>query len=721
MNIKIISILTVISIIVFTFSCAEKKESVSVDTHPEGWVDTQSENFHGVTVLENAGRLKSCTGCHGSDFEGDGNQEMSCYKSACHVIYPHKEGFGDEMSAAFHAKFIADSLDWNKASCQECHGADYLGSGYDFKNCLSCHNGIYPHTAGFENATSANFHGKYILETLDFELSSCTDCHGSNFKGNGYVEKNCYNCHSLYPHPAGFVSSSSENFHGEFIANSLAGDVVSCAVCHGSDYQGNGYAEKNCQSCHALYPHSTDFANPASANFHGDYIAETLDFDLEVCQGCHGTDFKGEGNENKNCYTCHALYPHADGFENEESDNFHGEYIEKTLDNDLASCTDCHGADYAGAGYAEKDCRACHEQYPHAEGVADTLSVDFHGKDLAENYDWDVSSCAKCHGSDYTGMGNEKKNCKSCHSVYPHIAGFDNPGLPTYHGQYIINTLSFDISSCADCHGNDYGGNGYTEKDCRACHEDYPHPQNFTVSESDDFHGNYLAEEYNWIMDECQKCHSTNYTGDGYSEKNCKTCHSGPDGPEACNTCHGGNQNDAPPPDLAGNSETTFTGVGAHQAHLQVNDITNATAIGCTACHSIPDDYKDSGHLDETDNAEIVFNAFVTDSGSVAAEWNHASANCSNTYCHGAFRFEKDASGYQWVYLDSVIVGNNPEMNWTNVGTGQADCGSCHGLPPTGHNATFGDCDGCHNTVVDEDLNIIDKTKHINGEINVYE
>ena len=719
MNKKFINILTIIGINVFIFSCAEKKESVSVDTHPEGWVDSGSENFHGITVLENAGRLNNCSGCHGSDFKGEGDEEMSCYRSGCHILYPHKEGFDSEASAIFHGKYIADSLDWNKENCQECHGTDYQGNGYDFKNCLSCHNGIYPHAAGFESATASNFHGKYIAETLNFELSSCADCHGTNYRGNGYVDKNCYNCHSLYPHPTGFASTSSENFHGDFIADSLAGDVVSCSVCHGTDYQGNGYAEKNCQACHDLYPHAADYADPQSDNFHGDYIAETLNFDLDICTDCHGDDFKGDGNIDKSCYKCHDLYPHADGFNNKESDNFHGEYIEETLNYNISSCAACHGTDYSGAGYEQKNCRTCHDEYPHAEGVVDTLSADFHGKDLAENYSWDASSCESCHGENYDGNGIENKNCRACHDIYPHIDGFANPGIAEYHGRYIIIDLSFDISSCADCHGTDYNGKGYAEKNCRTCHEDYPHPQGFTNKASDEFHGKYLAEEYNWIMDECQNCHGENYTGEGYSQKNCKTCHSGPDGPEDCNTCHGSAKNDAPPPDLAGNSETTNIGVGAHQAHLQNNDITNATSAGCSLCHSVPDNYKDSGHLDETDNAEILFNVFVTDSGNVASTWNHSTASCNNTYCHGAFKFDKDASSNQWVYLDSVIIGNNPEMIWTNVGTGQADCGSCHGLPPTGH-GDYTTCHTCHIGVVDADRNIIDKSKHINGKIDIF-
>ncbi len=46
----------------------------------------------------------------------------------------------------------------------------------------------------------------------------------------------------------------------------------------------------------------------------------------------------------------------------------------------------------------------------------------------------------------------------------------------------------------------------------------------------------------------------------------------------------------------------------------------------------------------------------------------------------------------------------------------QAKCGTCHGLPPTGHIAApITSCYLCHQGVVDEMGNIIDKDKHING------
>ncbi len=67
------------------------------------------------------------------------------------------------------------------------------------------------------------------------------------------------------------------------------------------------------------------------------------------------------------------------------------------------------------------------------------------------------------------------------------------------------------------------------------------------------------------------------------------------------------------------------------------------------------------------------------------------------------------------------MVGNNFSAKWNQVDGSQAECGSCHGLPPTGHQAsTLTACVNCHIGVVDNQGNIIDKTKHINGVKNVF-
>jgi predicted CxxxxCH...CXXCH cytochrome family protein len=176
-----------------------------------------------------------------------------------------------------------------------------------------------------------------------------------------------------------------------------------------------------------------------------------------------------------------------------------------------------------------------------------------------------------------------------------------------------------------------------------------------------------------------------------------------------CTACHGGaaapstpvyseDVRIAPPSDLAGNSDPTSRGVGAHRSHLVEGDF--RTNLECSDCHIRPDSVDDTGHIDTDLVAEINF-------GELAAEedanpvWDSSMGSCSGTYCHGT---TKEGGGLT-------------EPLWMIVDGSQAFCGSCHGIPP---HDDFGSCNFCHGNVVTADTTITDlgKTLHINGEID---
>ena len=136
----------------------------------------------------------------------------------------------------------------------------------------------------------------------------------------------------------------------------------------------------------------------------------------------------------------------------------------------------------------------------------------------------------------------------------------------------------------------------------------------------------------------------------------------------------------------------------------------------------LPENFEDADHIDTSAFSEIIFGDAASDSGSSTPNWDHDSATCTNVYCHGAFSFKKDDSPNSWAYAfgETEIRGNNPSMTWTQVGTGQAECGTCHSLPPQGHiGSSELNCSLCHGNVVDENKNIIDKSLHINGQLDI--
>ncbi len=304
-------------------------------------------------------------------------------------------------------------------------------------------------------------------------------------------------------------------------------------------------------------------------------------------------------------------------------------------------------------------------------------------------------------------------------AVPTHPEGWNLPQSEQFHGQALL-TGSLSQAGCRSCHGNDFSG-GSSGVSCygSGCHSVYPHPPGFADAASSTFHEDFIAETLRWRIEVCRSCHGEDYFGKGVAAKNCLRCHADAGGPEACHTCHGSRNNIAPPPDLHDHNDPGYRGVGAHQSHMQDTTWTTFTVGGCGHCHEVPLTFDAPSHIDDASGAEVQFDAFASFEGKVTPRWNGREASCSAVYCHGAFRFRQAESAYPWAYSDSVMTGNFPVLYWQYPGTGQALCGSCHGLPPTGHIAGE-DCAACHGRVVNRDLKIINKHLHINGQVDVF-
>lgn len=261
------------------------------------------------------------------------------------------------------------------------------------------------------------------------------------------------------------------------------------------------------------------------------------------------------------------------------------------------------------------------------------------------------------------------------------------------------------------------------------------HPEGFGDASSPNFHKFVFANnDWSFNLKECQSCHAADYNG-GTVGVSCLSCHTQSNGPEACNTCHGNFADPtfiAPPNDLEGNSDSGSKGVGAHFKHAYSNSL--STNIGCFECHqqTISDDKFVHAHISPPP-AKMEFGEFTnSDSLGLPPNYDFANLECSNTYCHGGFKFDKNSSANSWAYVDTLdyIVGNNNTPVWNSTTGTEAACGTCHGqiindelTPlPVGHAGEhkLTDCASCHPGVVNSDGEIIDKLKHINKEINVF-
>ncbi len=240
------------------------------------------------------------------------------------------------------------------------------------------------------------------------------------------------------------------------------------------------------------------------------------------------------------------------------------------------------------------------------------------------------------------------------------------------------------------------------------------HPVGWVNVNSGEFHGLFIRD-IDWDLRNCQECHGVDYAG-GIANSSCLPCH--PKTPEDCIVCHGGvdNLTGAPPEDLEGNVVPTAHGVGAHTAHLEGDEF--AAGFECHTCHAVPDSFYAPGHIGADSQAEVMFENLALADGAQPI-WNSDAETCANSYCHGNWALAKEQSDFDNFYTGDEMTGNNASPVWTDPES--VDCESCHNLPPTGHIPfELNVCTNCHSAVVDADGNIVDKTKHVNGQINVF-
>lgn len=243
---------------------------------------------------------------------------------------------------------------------------------------------------------------------------------------------------------------------------------------------------------------------------------------------------------------------------------------------------------------------------------------------------------------------------------------------------------------------------------------------------SQNFHGVYIVNQLKWKLDECQKCHGSDYKG-GSTGISCLTCHTNQGGPEACNTCHGSrdttNPHPYPPLSLKGDSLETDRGVGVHNLHLTDDPNERYSAqVRCVSCHQKVNSFSDPSHFQNPNGvATLHFDSLAVNvlPGDTISRPNPTydvvSNTCSNVYCHGQFTGGN---------LNFKPVFNDPES---------VTCGSCHGDPVTGNPTpringvfrpphyswmTINNCYYCHTSVINQQGQIIDPTKHVNGVVN---
>ncbi len=395
----------------------------------------------------------------------------------------------------------------------------------------------------------------------------------------------------------------------------------------------------------------------------------------------------------------------------------------------------------AGGGCAsDRDRDGARPQGVHPSGIAEPGAVGFHG-DVLRELDWDFALCQGCHGDDFGG-GTSGQSCLDCHAEGPTACDTCHDESEDAHPTHLVTAGI----ACTECHvvPESWDAEGHILL-ASGARDDAPaevvfgplaardvEPPRRTAAPAYDpatqtcsgvyCHGGILGDDAatasapRWDQPgaaACGGCHgeppadhaATAAGADG----GCDACHRGaphldgtldvgnvvagggiPVGLDGCIACHGDETSPAPPRSIFGETSPQTLAVGVHRAHLTSSQLRGP--VPCATCHVVPTDVRSAGHIDTALPAEV-----VADIG-----WDRVTGTCAG-YCHG----------------DARPV-------WSHAGDGEASCGTCHGLPPTGGLHTpdmpISACTTCHPSV-DAIGDIVfltpETSEHLDGDVDL--
>ncbi len=628
----------ILSCLVFWAGCGEEK---TPSTHPKGWLNPGSDNFHGLKIA-NSG-IESCGECHAdtnANYLG-GTSEVAC--NTCHEGgrsgHPSLLEWINPNSDNYHGKIFWDN-DWDFSACQECHGSD-LNAGGSVTGCQTtlCH----AQTAG---------------------IFSCDNCHSFLPEENDvffYDVKNNFIPDS--------ISIGTHLVHLQ--ASHELSTPLDCSDCHPlpdsvyatghldgtTNIEFSDFATNNGQLT-SQWNIATATCNNIYCHLGSNPVWTAADGSFSNCDGCHTafltTDahYSHTSGLNYDCSVCHDGYSMTSG----------SIVIDSHIDgNNDISLTDIYGGTYSNS--------TCTNVYCHGTATPDWMIVD-----------GTYSACGTCHelppssGAHLTHVTDEEIDCGTCHMDYSATSettsGTDHINLAVDVKLEAAIGGSYDsqTSTCTNvyCHSNSTVGWNDTGLACGSCHDLPPATGAHTTHvDQEEYecgvcHDGYsisdeLTSEADHIDQEVDVTIAVEYNGSYDSGSgNCSEiyCHSDVtvawDGPAiACGDCH------AVPP--AGD---------AHPTH--VNDL----SLDCSYCH---DGYtatstNSNTHVNLVNNVDI----YATAGGS----YSEGSGTCSSVRCHGS-----------------------QDIGWSDTPT--LTCTSCHGGIDNDSGAPPFDLDG--NTAVTDD------------------
>jgi predicted CxxxxCH...CXXCH cytochrome family protein len=339
------------------------------------------------------------------------------------------------------------------------------------------------------------------------------------------------------------------------------------------------------------------------------------------------------------------------------------------------TCTACHGDGNRLVGDPSNPTQAAPPFDLNGNSATSAPGVGAHQAHLTESASHLALTCNECHTVPKAVFDPGHLDNKGSARITFGLLAQSLGSSPTYD----VKTQSCTGTYCHKSYVPNWTAPKTSADACGTCHglpPPLPHPQNAQCYEC---HGDVIDKNRNFVNK------SRHIDGNPVRASTL-----------ACNSCHGSADSNAPPPDLEGNVDPKFPGVGAHANHLQASS--THSPVACNQCHVVPTVVPTAdnlGHAEGTPPANISFGNLAT-SGNNNPAYDFTVHSCSGTYCHGSY---------------------SPE--WTAPRDSQQACGSCHGLPPPAPHPQKTDCSLCHSQVIGANQVFVNSALHVNGTVEV--
>lgn len=488
---------------------------------------------------------------------------------------------------------------------------------------------------------------------------------------------------------------SSPDVHGAAakMPDGASGGLSTCQECHGSDFSG-GISSIACSSCHGgSAPHPVSWTTGTRKH------SSTDESNAEVCAVCHANGANSPiaapappapAGTAPGCFNntlCHGQAGHAPGWNDPAA---HGPAAKlapgASVMAGFSGCQTCHGANFAGLGAAPSCLQdaLCHgatvtSPHPQTPWRTSAGSVRTHTDTNTGN----ATVCGQCHtgGALLTSITPSNLvsgtpgcfNSTLCHGQVGHAVGWLSPaqhGASAKAAPNATNVTGF--STCQTCHGNNFLGGTSTisclnTAGCHGAGVNSPHAQAPWVSSLSSTMTHTTTNTANASV--CGLCHWNNAQPPTYSTPvpgtpNCfdnTLCH-GSAASFTCVNCHASVQ----------------TGTHGTPRDAVVNEFGRAwghkksgrgavTDADCIVCHL---EGKYSGAV----GTAIVRTAYHKDGNIDLRDPDGAGETSITNTTGGAFTFTKFATSYTGTVR---FTDGHTRNNIDNVLT-QKFCLACH-------------------------------------------